>query len=564
MLDNMKISRKIMLLTLIQLMIISVLGYVSISSMSKIGNEITDIAHQHMPLTKSVTNITEHQLEESVLFGKVVSHLLIDFVKGDEASSESLSLTNELTEKTKALHTELIDLEKVISDYVETAHTAQEEKIYSDFLATFKKIEEEFFHLEHEMLDILSKVKSDGIESQLTKFSILEEQSATVSEHLTDLLHEVQDLTVDAANKAEADEMQAIFMIIMILIISFIIGIMVSLLIGRSITQPLNTVISRIKTVVSGDGDLTQRIDAKRKDELGDISNLFDSFMAKLQTTIQSIYVSSESLEKSSNAASGVIQNTLQSVDVQRSEIEQVNESVHHMNEATAEVARNAVEASSVADKVKDKVLEGKSSADETQTIIKRLTQEVNDTSKDIGLLVKETENIGVFLDTIQGIAEQTNLLALNAAIEAARAGETGRGFAVVADEVRSLAQRTQESTVDIQALVEKLQKEASNAMAGMSKGTAITEQCLAKSEETSSVFDEAANAVNEISAFNMQIATASEEQSTVSDLVKVSIEKINDIAQQTQSDAALAVESNTDIESRLGDLHKDLNKFKC
>ncbi|MCV2402602.1 methyl-accepting chemotaxis protein [Marinomonas sp. C2222] len=564
MLDNVKISRKVMLLMLIQLLIISTLGYVSMSSMSKIGIEITDIAHKNIPLTTQVTNITEHQLEEAILFEKVVSHLLIDLVKGKGTSSESLKLADELTKKTASLHKELVDLEKVITGYIKTSHSVQEERRYSNFLTTFKKVEEEFFHLEEATNKQLSEIKANGIKSQLDNIYSLEKESETVTEHLVELLHEAQKFSIEAAETAEADEIKAISFIITILILSYIVGIFVSILIGRSITKPLGIVIDRIREVVSGDGDLTQRINTSRKDELGEISNLFDGFMEKLQGTIKSIYTSSESLEKSSNTASGIIQNTLQSVDVQRSEVEQVKESVRHMNEATAEVARNAVEASTVADKVKGKVLEGKTSADDTQVIIKQLSKEVADTSKDIGLLVKETENIGVFLDTIQGIAEQTNLLALNAAIEAARAGETGRGFAVVADEVRSLAQRTQESTVDIQALVEKLQKEASNAMEGMNKGAAITEQCLTKSNETSAVFDEAANAVNEISAFNMQIATAAEEQSTVADLVQGSVDKINDIAQKTQGDAVRAVESNTEIEDRLGDLHQDLNKFKC
>ena len=129
--------------------------------------------------------------------------------------------------------------------------------------------------------------------------------------------------------------------------------------------------------------------------------------------------------------------------------------------------------------------------------------------------LVSETNNIGQVLESIQGIAEQTNLLALNAAIEAARAGETGRGFAVVADEVRSLAKRTQDATVDIQKLVERLQSEAQNAVTSMKKGTETAELCLARSTESANTFSRAAESVSKVAELNIQIAASAEEQSS-------------------------------------------------
>jgi methyl-accepting chemotaxis protein len=253
---------------------------------------------------------------------------------------------------------------------------------------------------------------------------------------------------------------------------------------------------------------------------------------------------------------------TASNVDNQRTETELVAAAVNEMSTTTHEVARSASHAADVTQNVKDKVVEGQKDAIETQTIIKKLSEEVSEASEVIGSLVEETNNIGNVLESIQGIAAQTNLLALNAAIEAARAGETGRGFAVVADEVRTLAQRTQTSTVDIQDLLLRLKTEANNAVTSMNKGTESANSCLEKSAKTSRTFEEASDSVSQISDLNVQIAAAAEEQSAVAEEINKNIVKISELADITAQGAKETSKANSTIAKSIIDLHSNLNVF--
>lgn len=234
------------------------------------------------------------------------------------------------------------------------------------------------------------------------------------------------------------------------------------------------------------------------------------------------------------------------------------------MNMTTQEVANSTANASSVTDQVKKNVLEGHREALATQEVIQELANEVTSSSGVIENLVSETNNIGQVLDSIQGIAEQTNLLALNAAIEAARAGETGRGFAVVADEVRSLAKRTQEATIDIQQLVERLQSEAKNAVTSMKKGTDTAELCLSKSSESANTFSLAAESVNQIADLNLQIAAAAEQQSTVTQDLDNNLISIKTLADETAEDTKQSAVASEAIAQNAVDLHNNLRKFRC
>ena len=188
-------------------------------------------------------------------------------------------------------------------------------------------------------------------------------------------------------------------------------------LVTRAIRTPIMNLIDRLKQVSEGDGDLTIRLDDSSRDETGTVANAFNKFLGVLMGTITQINSKAEELGQSSEVAVSAMQRTLQNVEKQRCDIEQVATAINQMNATTQEVANSTANASSVTDEVRKHVMEGQKEALATQEVIQELANEVTTSSGVIENLVSETNNIGQVLESIQGIAEQTNLLALNAAL---------------------------------------------------------------------------------------------------------------------------------------------------
>ncbi|SHO54330.1 methyl-accepting chemotaxis protein [Vibrio quintilis] len=564
MLSSLKISHKLIFIGLFQVVALAILGIFSTVQMTKVGNELKDIADDHMPLTQSITYITEHQLQQALTFEKFISHALLDVVQGHSVLSPlSLKLQQETDKKIDALHTEISHAREMLIRLEKDVHLPDAKIAYQDLQDEFAKVEKEFLTLKQATKRFLAKVQQGGIESSLQQINTLEKLNEDLDHHLISTLDDIQNLTLRSVRQAKEDEAYALNGVMTIFVISLAVSILILSFIGLSIIRPLGFVSSRLDDLVNGDGDLTIRMQVSRKDELGLLSGKMDQFMEKLQSILGNVTHSSSNLNLCSESASKVVQNTLVNIEKQRQETEQVASAILEMSHATAEVAQYTREASQVAGVVKDKVRQGQQSADKTQEIVRQLAEDVAATSESIHALGQQTNNISVVVDTIQGIAEQTNLLALNAAIEAARAGDNGRGFAVVADEVRSLAQRTQSSTGDIQKLVESLQGGSVQATDKMNKGLSVTQDALALGEETARIFDEAVDAVDQISDLNTQIAAATDEQNTTSGMIQKAIQNISDIAIHTSKDATDVEEANDEISVHVVALNSDLSQFR-
>ncbi len=328
-----------------------------------------------------------------------------------------------------------------------------------------------------------------------------------------------------------------------------VIALAISLLVLRFGIRYLMTPVRRLnralKDIASGEADLTQRLDTDSNDEFGDLARSFNSFVANIQTVVGDVKGSTEELHENVVALRSTSSKSRSSVEQQQSEVDMVATAINEMTAAAGEIARNAQETADSANTADTDGQEARHTVESAREAVRKLADEITSASSVIETLGKDVTDITSVVEVIRGIAEQTNLLALNAAIEAARAGESGRGFAVVADEVRNLASRTQSSTEEINDMVERLQKGADNAVVVMRESTAVSNVSLEKSQDALDALNRMADAITSISQMTAQIATASEEQTSVTDELNASITRI-----AGQGEEAATAASENDVYS--------------
>ena len=321
------------------------------------------------------------------------------------------------------------------------------------------------------------------------------------------------------------------------------------------VTRPLHNLLNRIEQIADGDGDLRVRLEVMSRDELGRLSEAFNRFLDKLQPLIKEVGRVTGEVADSAKSLAGMAAANDRLINSEHAAVDQVSTAATEMSTAVHEVARNAQNAADVARTAEVQSREGAHVVGATIHAIRQLAQEVESASDTIQTLEQETANIGAVLAVIKGIAEQTNLLALNAAIEAARAGEQGRGFAVVADEVRALAARTQDSTKDIQNMIERLQGGVQNAVKAMQSGSVKARDSVERAAGVDDALSATGDSVARINDMAAQIATACEEQSAVTEEIARNISDIRDLS----NEAAQTSEQSTQASQRLSELSSGL-----
>lgn len=346
-------------------------------------------------------------------------------------------------------------------------------------------------------------------------------------------------------------------------IIAVLIGVAIAFFVIRGILIPLRATNNMLKDMAEGDGDLTIRVPVNTKDEIGDLANNFNLFVEKLQGVINEIAGATSQLASAAEEMAAITEETSTGVESQKDETTLVASAITEMTATVQEVANNAESASSAAADADSEAKAGNQIVSTTVQAISELAKDVENSATVIEKLKGDSENIGTVIDVIKGIAEQTNLLALNAAIEAARAGEQGRGFAVVADEVRTLAQRTQESTAEIESLINTLQNGAEEAVTVMTASRDRASNTVEKAEHAGKSLTSITNAVGTILQLNTQIATAAEEQSSVTEEINRNVINIQGISEETASGAEQTSTASAEL-ARLGEqLQALVGQFK-
>ena len=377
---------------------------------------------------------------------------------------------------------------------------------------------------------------------------------------LIDLLNNALDTATEGLNEEEASTR---FMIVGISILLLIIIAATFLVLFSKVIPPLNELLLSLKDMNTGSGDLTRRLPHQGNDEVGKIVGEFNRFVGQLQAIIVDVVRSSTQLNKTAEGLLDVVSDAEKGMIKQQDETVHVATAMNEMSNTVQEIARNASQAAEAAEQADKEALQSKQVVSQTKQAISALADEVEKATQVIHQLETESDNIGTILDVIRDVADQTNLLALNAAIEAARAGEQGRGFAVVADEVRSLASRTQDSTQQIKEMIERLQSGANNAVQVMESGRTQAQENVQQAMQAEESLEVITKAVGTINDMNMQIASAAEEQSSVSEEINRNIHNISQVTEQTSRGVQQSTELCGEVSEESNQLQTLMKKFR-
>lgn len=504
-------------------------------------------------LNTDINVITEHRMPAVLLVGELRRDFLLtrvntlNFVYAQDLQERN-RFNDRLNEVDASYKKSLAELQEYI--------TEPESKQILDKLITLRQN----YDRQQQQLTgmVLSGAQKEAEEFRAKGFT---ELSLEITNTLNDLAVYQQKRTQTATENAHEVFENSVTAMITGIIISLLSVAALAVIFSRSILLPLQKAVAVTQTIA--DGDLTKTIQDDGQDEAAEMLSAVNVMQTQLKTTIRSIGDSSTQLAATSEELSAVTEQSTRTLHQQSEELEQAATAVTELTTAIEEVARNAASTSRESDVADAKARQGQQKVQETIHTIEGLVGDIQHTMKGVEQLAVRVGDIGSVLDVIRAIADQTNLLALNAAIEAARAGESGRGFAVVADEVRALAHRTQESTKEIENMMQAVRNDTDVTVKAMQHSNTRASDTLTVANDAGLALQQIAQAISQINDQNITIASAAEEQATVAREVDRNLLNIRDLSAQTSAGANETSASSNELARLAEQLNMLVMKFK-
>lgn len=544
-----KVSTKLKLSILLTLVAFLVLGYKGISGMQTSAGFIEELYSQGMQHTIRTSRVIDE-------LSSARSSLLLSFQH--EPSSKTASMHDHpLQFHIEQIQTSLKNLHNIIDNELLKSQLSQVEMTLVTNLAK-----------------VVDDITDQGFEPAIAKLNAGDFNASNLI-----LLNKINPLFNEAYKLAETfftmqiDEGKESFIqatdntqhFIIVVSSLTLISLLVIISLSTSVVKRVNTAVAQLETSSEriAQGDLTQRLSLTGNDEFAHIADSVNNIVTSFQHVVQTNRDSISQLARSAEESSAVAVQTKQNILTQQSQTEQIATAINEFTATVHEVAQSASSAANASEQADQAAESGQQVVTESIELIEKLSKEMQESVDAMHQLAKHSEEIGSVVDVIQGISEQTNLLALNAAIEAARAGEQGRGFAVVADEVRTLASRTQQSTQEILQTIQRLQNGSRESTQRLEIGAQNALSTVEKAREAGDALNLIKTSVDQITAMNVQIATAAEQQSLVTEEINSNISSISEISNQTAVGAEQSSVATQELAELTELLHHEIEHYR-